>query len=136
MAEIIRQDFTVEDFNKMVQEFLFSDTRVSLPMQSLTSLKELLIKTSPAFQKMFQSYFAKKDNRRYDDLTSRMVAFIKKIVKYNAELNDEERRVFTLFWLDVAETIESDYLRLHDQYLANCCNYFIYEIRDMELMIK
>jgi hypothetical protein len=132
MAKIIRRDFSPEYFNEMANEFLFSDTRVSLPEESLTSLKERLVKAGPSFQKVFQSYFEKKDNTRYDDLTRKMESFIKKIIKYNEDLKGEVREVFILFWNEVAETIKMDYLQLQDQYLTNSCNYFIYEISKLE----
>lgn len=132
MAKIIRQDFSPEDFNKMVHEFLFSDPKVSLSKESLLKLQEHLIKAGPSFQKMFAAYFAKQDNTRYDDLTAKMVSFVKKLLKYNADLQGEERRVFILFWNEIAEIIKADYMQLNDQYLKNSCNYFVWEIGKME----
>ena len=132
MAKIIRQDFTAEDFNIIVQEFLFADTKVDLSKESLLSLQEHLIKAGPSFQKMFASYFAKQDNARYDDLTAKMVSFSKKLIKYNTDLKGEERKVFILFWNEVAEIIKADYLQLNDQYLKNSCNYFVWEISKLE----
>jgi hypothetical protein len=128
MAKIIRSDFTTDDFNKIVQEFLYSDTRVSLPKESLLSLQEHLIKAGPSFQKMFASYFAKQDNSRYDDLTAKMVSFVKKLLKYNGDLQGEERKVFIMFWNEIADMIKADCVLLQQQYLTNSCNYFIWEI--------
>lgn len=131
MAKIIRNDFTIEKFNKIAQEFLYSDTRVSLPKESLLSLQEHLIKAGPSFQKMFATYFAKQDNTRYDDLTTKMVSFVKKLLKYNADLQGEERKVFILFWNEIAEIIKVDCVFLREQYLTNSCNYFVWEIGKM-----
>lgn len=131
MAKIIRNDFTAEDFNKLVQEFLYSDSRVSLPKESLLALQEHLVKAGPSFQKMFAAYFAKQDNTRYDDLTTKMVSFVKKLLKYNADLQGEERKVFLLFWNEIAEIIKADYMQLNDQYLKNSCNYFVWEINKL-----
>ena len=131
MAKIIREDFTPEDFNQIVNEFLFSDSRVALPMESLTSLKEHLVKAAPSFQKVFHAYFESNDNTRYDALTRRMESFIKKILKYNEDLKGEERKIFILFWNEIAEIIHRDYITYQDQYLKNSCNYFIYEINKL-----
>lgn len=128
MVKLIRSDFTQEDFNKIVQEFFYSDSRISLPKESLLTLQEHLVKAGPSFQKMFASYFAKQDNTRYDDLTAKMVSFVKKLMKYNADLQGEERKVFILFWNEIATIIKADYLQLNDQYLKNSCNYFVWEI--------
>lgn len=128
MAKIIRENYTPEDFNRMVNEFLYSDSRVSLPVESLANVKEHLIKAGPSFHKMFHSYFEKEDNSRYDALTRRMESFVKKLIQYNSDLTGEERKVFILFWNDVAEMVNSDCLELQVQYLTNSCNYFIWEM--------
>lgn len=128
MAKIIKQDFSPDDFNQIVNEFLFSDTRVSLPQESLSVLKEHLIKAGPSFQKIFQAYFEREDNARYDNLTRRMETFAKKLLKYNTDLQGEERKVFILFWNELAQIIKSDYLTYQDNYLKNSCEYFIWEI--------
>ncbi|MBI2968915.1 MAG: hypothetical protein HYY40_14030 [Bacteroidetes bacterium] len=128
MAKIIRQDFTVEDFNKLVQEFLYTDIRVTLPKESLLSLQEHLVKAGPSFQKIFAAYFSRQDNTRYDDLTAKMVSFVKKLLKYNADLQGEERKVFILFWNEIAEMIKADCVLLQNNYLTNSCNYFVWEI--------
>lgn len=91
-------------------------------------MQEHLVKAGPSFQKMFASYFAKEDNARYDDLTAKMVSFVKKLLKYNGDLQGEERKVFIMFWNEIAEIIKADYLQLNDQYLKNSCNYFVWEI--------
>jgi len=131
MAKIIREDFTTEVFNQMVNEFLYTDSRVSMPIESLNSVKEHLIKASSSFQKIFQAYFEGTGNTRFDTLTRRMESFIKKLVQYNSDLQGEERNTFILFWKDIAEKIESDYIQLQDQYLKNSCNYFIWEINKL-----
>ena len=131
MTKIIRKDFTIEDYKKVVQEFLFSDTRVSLSKESLLNLLEHLLKAGPSFQKVFIPYFEGIDNKRYDNLTSLMVSFSKRLMKYNGDLQGDERKVFILFWKEVGELIKADYLLLQDQYLKNSCNYFIYEINQL-----
>ena len=82
----------------------------------------------PSFQKMFHSYFEKEDNTRYDALTRRMESFAKKLIQYNEDLKGEERKVFILFWNEVAEMVKRDCMELQVQYLTNSCNYFIWEI--------
>lgn len=128
MTKIIREDFTVEDFNRIVEEFLYSDTRISLPKEQLNAMKERLFKAGPSFQKTFHSYFEFTDNTRYDYLTRREEALIQKLQKYNSDMEGEESRVFNLFWKEMAETIKADCTQLRDQYLKNSCNYFIWEI--------
>lgn len=131
MAKIIREDFTAEDFNQIVNEFLYTDSRVSMPIKSLNSVKEHLIKASLSFQKIFQAYFEGTSNAKFDTLTRRMESFIKKLVQYNSDLKGEERKTFILFWKDISEKIELDYTQLQDQYLKNSCNYFIWEINKL-----
>lgn len=128
MAKIIRRDFTADDFNKMTQEFLFSDPRISLPKESLHSLQEHLLKAGPTFKAIFAPYFEKTDNTRYDDLTRKMENFIKKILKYSAALQGEERKALILFWNEIADIITADCMQMQVQYLTNCCNYFVWEI--------
>ena len=129
MAKIIREDFSIEDFNHIVEEFLFTDTRVSLPIEQLNALKERLFKASSSFQKTFHAYFEFNDNTRYEYLTRREEAFIQKLQKYNEDLkNGTEREVFILFWKVVSEMIKVDCVELKVQYLTNSCNYFIWEI--------
>lgn len=128
MRKIIKQDFSPDDFNQIVNEFLFSDTRVSLPQESLVSVRDHLVKAGPSFQKIFQAYFERADNARYDNLTRRMESFAKKLLKYNTDLQGEERKTFILFWNELAQTIKSDYLTYQDNYLKNSCEYFIWEI--------
>jgi hypothetical protein len=127
-TKIIKQDFSPDDFNRIVNEFLFSDTRISLPQESLVSVRDHLVKAGPSFQKVFQAYFEKSDNTRYDNLTRRMETFAKKLLKYNADLQGEERKTFILFWNELAQIIKSDYLAYQDNYLKNSCEYFIWEI--------
>jgi len=132
MAKIIREDFSVEDFNRIVEEFLFTDTRISLPIEQLNSLKERLFKAGASFQKTFHSYFEFSDNTRYEYLTRREEAFIQKLHKYNEDLKSgEEREVFNLFWKVIAEMIKADCVELKVQYLTNSCNYFIWEINKL-----
>jgi len=131
MAKIIRQDFSTEDFNKMVHEFLFSDPKVSLSKESLLKLQEHLVKAGPAFKAIFTPYFEKTDNTRYDDLTRKMENFIKKIMKYSAALQGEERKALILFWNETADIITADCMQMQVQYLTNCCNYFIWEINKL-----
>lgn len=131
MAKIIRENFTVEDFKQMVDEFLFTDTRVSLPVEKLNALKERLLKAGPSFQKTFHAYFEFEDNTRYDRLCSREESFVKKLQKYNADMTEEERKMFNLFWKHIAGKIESDYLEWNDNYLRNSCNFFIWKIDNL-----
>lgn len=131
MRKIIKQDFSPDDFNQIVNEFLFSDTRVSLPQESLVSVRDHLVKAGPSFQKIFQAYFERADNARYDNLTRRMETFAKKLLKYNADLQGEERKAFILFWNELAQVIKSDYLTYQDNYLKNSCEYFIWEINKL-----
>jgi hypothetical protein len=131
MPKIIRKDFTVEDFNRIVEEFLYSDTRISLRIEQLNGLKDRLFKAGPSFQKTFHSYFEFEDNTRYDYLTRREEAFIEKLHKYNADMNEGEKQVFALFWKEVAEIIREDCAELEVQYLTNSCNYFIWEINKL-----
>ena len=128
MAKIIREDFSSDNFKQLVEQFLFTDTRISLPFEKLSALKERLFKAGPSFQKTFHAYFEFEDNTRYDRLCSREESFIKKLQKYNEDMTDEERKVFNLFWKHIAEIIESDYLEWSDSYLKNSCNYFIHQI--------
>lgn len=128
MAKIIREDFTPDDFKKIVEEFLFSDARISLPIEKLNALKERLLKAGPSFQKTFHAYFEFSDNTRYDRLCSREESFIKKLQKYNEDMAKDEMEVFNLFWRHIAEIIEADYFEWNDSYLKNSCNYFIHEI--------
>jgi len=131
MAKIIRKNFTESSFKKMVDKFPFSGKRVSLPMEKLNAIVERLYKESASFQKVFHAYFESKDNTRYNNLTGRMELFIKKIHKYNSGLKGEERKIFALFWNEVAEIIKKDCVELQDRYLTNSCNYFIYEIDNL-----
>lgn len=131
MAKIIRVDYTPADFNLMVNEFLYTDLRVSLPAESLANVKEHLIKAGPSFHRMFQSYFERTDNVRYDNLTRKMESFSKKLIQYNSDLQGEERKAFILFWKDISDKVEADYIELKDQYLKNSCNYFIWEINKL-----
>lgn len=131
MPKIIREDFSVEDFKLMAEEFLFSDTRVSLPLEKLNAMKERLFKAAPSFQKTFHSYFEYDDNTRYDALCRREESFIKKLEKYNADLQGDERKVFNLFWNDIAEMVKSDCVELQVQYLTNSCNFFIWKVSQL-----
>jgi len=131
MARIIRQDFNTNDFNKIVDGFLFGDAGISVPAGSVTSLREHLVQWGVPLQKVFQAYFEREDNVRYDNLTDKMEDFIKSLGKYSTDLKGEERKAFILFWNEVAEIIKADYLQLQVQYLANSCNYFIHEINKL-----
>lgn len=128
MAKIIRENFTAEDFKKIAEEFLFTDTRVSSSVEKLNAMKERLLKAAPSFQKTFHAYFEFADNTRYDRLCSREESFIKKLHQYNEDMKNDERKVFNLFWKHIAEMIEADCMELQVQYLTNSCNYFIWEI--------
>lgn len=128
MANIIREDFTSDDFRKLVEEFLYTDTRISLPVEKLNALKERLLKAGSSFQKTFHAYFEFTDNTRYDRLCSREESFIKKLQKYNEDMMEDEKKVFNLFWKHIAEIIEADYLEWNDSYLKNSCNYFIHQV--------
>lgn len=131
MPKIIREDFSVEDFKQIAENFLYSDARISLPMEKLNAMKERLFKAAPSFQKTFHSYFEYDDNTRYDALCRREESFIKKLEKYNADLQGEEKKVFNLFWNDIAEMVKSDCTELQVQYLTNSCNYFIWKVSQL-----
>ena len=128
MPKIIRENFTADDFKIIVEQFLFTDTRISLPIENLNALKERLLKAGLSFQKTFHAYFEFTDNTRYDRLCSREESFIKKLQKYNEDMTKDERSVFNLFWKHIADMIEADCTKANDQYLKNSCNYFIWEI--------
>jgi hypothetical protein len=131
MPRIIRQDFSPADFNKILDEFLFQGAGIAVPAESITSFREYLVKWGVSLQKVFEAYFEREDNARYDNLTDRMKGFIQDISKYNVDLKGEERKAFLLFWNEIAEIIKADYLQLQVQYLANSCNYFIFEINKL-----
>lgn len=128
MAKIIRENFTAEDFQKIIEEFLYTDTRVSLPVEKLRAMKERLLKAAPSFQKTFHAYFEFSDNTRYDRLCSREESLVKKLLKYNSDIMNDERDVFNLFWKQIGEILEADYLEWNDNYLKYTCNYFIHEV--------
>ncbi|MCC7302797.1 MAG: hypothetical protein IT233_09155 [Bacteroidia bacterium] len=128
MAKIIREDFTPDDFKQIVEQFLFTDTQISMPLEKLNLMKERLLKAGPSFQKTFHAYFEFTDNTRYDRLCSREESFIKKLLKYNEDMSGEEKTMFNLFWKHIAEMIETDYMQMNDQYLKNSCRYFVWEI--------
>lgn len=128
MVKIIRKDFSVQDFENSVRHFLYADTKISLPQESLKTVEEHLLKAGPSLAKVFIPYFEKTDNTRYDDLVKKMESFVKKLLKYNADLQGEERKAFLLFWNEVAEAISTDYQTIQDSYLANSCKYFVGEI--------
>ena len=128
MTKIIRENFTFEDFKQLVEEFLFTNTKIFLPVEKLNAMKERLLKAGPSFQKTFHAYFEFDDNTRYDRLCSREESFIKKLHKYNEDMKEDERKVFNLFWKCIADIVEADYMEWNDQYLKNSCNYFTWEI--------
>lgn len=128
MAKILRENFTQEEFKQLVEEFLYTDTRVSMPVEKLNSMKERLFKAAPSVQKTFHAYFEFQNNTRYDRLCSREESLVKKLLKYNEDMTREERIIFNLFWNHIAEIIESDYKEWNDNYLRNTCNYFIFEV--------
>jgi hypothetical protein len=129
MVKIIKQDFSPKDFNKIVDEFLFHDAKISIPAESVTSLRGHLVKWGAPLQKTFQAYFERTDNVRYDNLTQEMEILIKKLIIYNDALQGMERKAFVLFWNEIADIITSDYTQLRSQYLKNCCRYFIFELK-------
>jgi hypothetical protein len=131
MVKIIKQDFSSDDFNKIVDGFLFHDTKISIPPESVTSLREHLVKWGTPLQKTFQAYFERTDNVRYDNLTERMETLSKKISTYNDGLQGMERKAFILFWKEIADIITNDYTQLQNQYLKNCCRFFIFEIKKL-----
>ena len=131
MPKIIRENFTLDDFKIIVEEFLFTDTRISLPIEKLNAMKERLFKAGPSFQKTFHAYFEFEDNTRYDRLCSREESFIKKLQKYNEDMTDEERKAFNQFWKHIADFIEADYLEWSDNYLKNSCNFFIWKVSQL-----
>ncbi len=131
MIKIILQDFTPKNFNKIVDEFLFHDLNISIPAESVTSLREHLVKWGEPVQKVFQAYFERTDNVRYDNLTEEMKNITKKLSKYNEGLQGIERKAFVLFWKEIADIITSDYNQLQNQYLKNCCRYFIFEMQKL-----
>lgn len=132
MAKIIRDNFSAEDFRQLVEEFLFTDTRISLPVEKLNAMKDRLLKAGSSFQKTFHAYFEFTDNTRYDRLCSREESFIKKLHKYNEDMKKDERKFFNLFWKHIAELIEADCMELKVQYLTNSCNYFVWEVSKFE----
>jgi len=131
MTRIIRQDFNTNDFNKIMDGFLFGDAGISVPAGAVASLREHLVKWGVPLQKVFQAYFEREDNKRYDNLTERMEGFIDTLIKYSADLKADERKGFVIFWKEVAEIIKTDSLQLQVQYLENSCNYFIHEINKL-----
>ena len=131
MAKIIRADFAREDYIKMINEFLFSDSRISLPIEKLKAMKDRLLKAGSSFHKTFHAYFEFTDNKRYDRLCSREETLVKRIQRCNADLKGQEKKIFILFWQDIADIIEADYIELNVQYLKNSCRYFTYKIREL-----
>ena len=129
MIKIIIQDFSPSDFNKIVDEFLFHDAKISILAESVTSLRGHLVKWGVPLQKAFQAYFERTDNVRYDNLTQEMENLAKDLSKYNDGLQGMERKTFVLFWNEIADIITSDYTQLQNQYLKNCCRYFIFELK-------
>ena len=81
-----------------------------------------------SFSKVFQAYFERTDNARYDNLTQGMDDFADKLHEYISHVTGEEKKAFILFWNEIADSITHDYTQLQDQYLKNSCNYFISEI--------
>ncbi len=132
MAKIIRENFTLDEYMQMVNEFLYADSRVSLPIESLAKVKDRLRKAATSFRKLFTCYFEPIGNHRFDKLVRRMESLAKRLNKFNADLSKRERKVFILFWKDMAALIEADYNRIGDQYLKNTCNYFIWEISKLK----
>jgi hypothetical protein len=133
MAKIIRQDYPVTDFNKLVREFLYSDARVTLPKGSLIAVEERLIKVGPLFSKMFKPYFELEGNVRFDKLMSKMAYFGEtKIPKIRSSLKNNEKKVFNLFWDDVSAIIAADYPQYGEQYLKNCCGAFIHMMKRLQ----
>jgi|SRR6185437_4933346 len=131
MVKIIKQEFSQGDFNKIVDGFLFHDTKISIPAESVTAMREHLIKWGAPLQKTLQAYFERADNVRYDNLTQRMENLAEKISKYNEGLQGMERKAFVLFWKEIADIITDDYTQLQNQYLKNCCRYFIFEVKKL-----
>ncbi len=131
MLKIIVQGFNSNDFNKIVDGFLFGDAGISVPADSVASLRQHLVKWGVPLQKAFQAYFERTDNVRYDNLTEEMENFTKKLSKYNEGLQGVERKAFIMFWNEIADIITSDYTQLQNQYLKNCCRYFIFEIKKL-----
>jgi hypothetical protein len=131
MAKIITDSFTKEKFNEMVLEFLFSDARISLPDSSLHKLREHLFKTADVFTDVFNPYFEKEGNKRYDRMIKKMELFLRKMKRDCSRFESEEKKALLLFWNEITDIIQADYLLLHDQYLANSCNYLIYEIKNL-----
>jgi hypothetical protein len=131
MAKIILQDFSPKDFDKLVDEFLFSDGRVTIPAEALPPMREHLVKWGTPFQEMIQAYFERTDNVRYDNLTKRMENFAAKLQNHSVYLRGEEKKSFLLFWNEIADILRMDYMQLQDQYLENSCNYFIHEINKL-----
>lgn len=136
MTQIIRQDFGVEDFNRIVDCFLYADIRISLSIGELQTIKEYLCDIGPLFQKTVQSYFSKVGNARYDDLTSNLELLVKKISECGGKLISEERNTFNLFWNEIAEIIKADYIPLRDHYLELSYNYFIFEMGNLSQSAK
>ena len=131
MVKIIVQGFNSNDFNKIVDWFLFGDAGISIPATSVAPLRQHLVKWGAPLQKVFQTYFERTDNVRYDNLTQEMENLTKKLSKYNDGLQGIERKAFILFWNEIADSITSDYTQLQNQYLKNCCRYFIFEIKKL-----
>lgn len=131
MTKIIRQDFSLAQFNRIVEEFIYSDVRITIPYEDLPKLKGYITKMGPKFQKIFQAYFARQDNKRYDNLVRFMAAFLKEIAHCPDELQGNLRKGYFIFWNEIGDIIRKDYEEIMDSYLANSCNYFIHEIEQL-----
>jgi hypothetical protein len=135
MATIIRQDYPVQHFNKLVFDFLYADTRVNLSKESIARVEERLLEVGPLFGKMFTPFFDPKVERKIDRLMGKMMYFVEiRIPKAIAGLSDEEKSTFLMFWDIIAEIIEADYPPYEVQNLRNSCRWFNSVMRKMQLV--